>query len=200
MAIDWTFICAEEGGQQLVGYVPLPDSSQSGVTIATGVDIGQRTKAEIEALPISGHLKEKLKPYCEVRRRDAVVALKRTPLAVTVEEANELDGAVQAHAAATLCAVYDNQTAQGCGPFHTLPADAQTVIASVAFHYGTNLHERTPRFWAAVTAQDWAAAVAELRNFGDKFPARRNREADRLASLVGETSRGGGPGDGREKR
>ena len=192
MAIDWTFICAEEGGQQLIGYVPLPDSSQSGVTIATGVDIGQRTAAEIDALPISRTLKEKLKPYCEIKRRDAVAALERAPLAVTVEEANELDDAIQASAETTLCATYDNQTTQKCSGFQTLPADAQTVIASVAFHYGVNLMDRTPRFWAAVTARDWAAAVAELRNFEDRFPARRNREADRLANLVGKSAQPSG--------
>ena len=57
--------------------------------------------------------------------------------------------------------------------------DAQkTVITSVLFQYGSP--RRTPNFWRKVTNQDWAGAEAELRNFGDKYPTRRNKEADLL--------------------
>ncbi len=42
MAIDWDFISSLEGDQRLAGYVPAADVSESGVTIATGVDLGQR--------------------------------------------------------------------------------------------------------------------------------------------------------------
>lgn len=68
--------------------------------------------------------------------------------------------------------------------FSRLPSEAQTVIASVSFQYGVNLDLRAPRFWRAVASQDWAAAVAELRRFGDAYPTRRRREADLLTRIV----------------
>ncbi len=182
MAIDWDFICAEEGGQQLTGYVPMPEASQSGVTIATGVDVGQRTAEQIDALSIAPSLKERLKPYCELRRNDAVAALEGMPLKITTNEAAELDNAIRGEAETAIRNAYDLSTIDT--RFDSLPAPAQTVIASVAFQYGVHLNRRTPRFWAAVTAQDWPAAVAELRDFGDRFATRRNREADLLAELL----------------
>ena len=63
MAIDWDFISSLEGGQHLAGYVPAADVSESGVTIATGIDLGQRTEGSIDALAIPDQLKTKLKPY-----------------------------------------------------------------------------------------------------------------------------------------
>ena len=67
--------------------------------------------------------------------------------------------------------------------FFDLPAQAQTVIASVAFQYG-NLQHRTPTFWHAVTAQDWRAAVQCLMDFKDAYRTRRMHEADLLVELV----------------
>ena len=52
-----------------------------------------------------------------------------------------------------------------------------TVIASVAFQYG-KLEKETPNFWRQVTNDDWGAAVKNLRNFGDRTPTRRNKEAN----------------------
>ncbi len=182
-AIDWSFIGSEEGGQQLHGYVPMPDTSQSGVTVATGVDIGQRTEMEIDQLGLPDRLRQKLRPYCGLRRELAVQALARVPLTVTPQEAMQLDRAVKATATDELRTAYDRAIGTGCVSFDELSGPAQTAIASVAFQYGTNLHERTPRFWRAVTAQDWRGAIAELRDFKDRFPSRRQREADLLETL-----------------
>jgi Bacterial toxin homologue of phage lysozyme, C-term len=41
MAVDWKFIGTLEGAGILKGYVPVSQTSNSGVTIATGVDLGQ---------------------------------------------------------------------------------------------------------------------------------------------------------------
>jgi len=54
----------------------------------------------------------------------------------------------------------------------------------VAYQYGLNLKVRAPRFWATLTEQDWPAAVAELRNFGDAYATRRIAEADLLATAI----------------
>jgi GH24 family phage-related lysozyme (muramidase) len=67
--------------------------------------------------------------------------------------------------------------------FSQLPPEAQTVIASVSFQYG-DLATRTPTFWGHVTNERWQKAVDELRNFGDRYPTRRGKEADLLQGAI----------------
>ena len=102
---------------------------------------------------------------------------------LTGEEADQLDQAVKADALGAIASNYNEAT--GDNPrFEELPPEAQTVIASVGFQYGADLETATPSFWNAVTTQDWRGAVDELRNFGDNFPSRRDREADVLEPIA----------------
>ena len=95
MAIKWDFVSEREGGQQLTGYVPAVEVSESGVTVATGVDLGQRSKSSIDALPIPDDLKAKLKPYAGLKTQVAVDVLARSPLTITQDEADALDRAIK---------------------------------------------------------------------------------------------------------
>ena len=186
MDINWKFIARLEGGQQLNGYVPNPETSKSGVTIATGVDLGQMTPAQIQNLDIPEALSAKLSPYAQKIRQEAVDYLKDHPLTVSQEEASAIDKAISEHAVETLEKTYDGAIAGNSHSiqFHTLPSEAQTVIASVAFQYGTNLKKRAPKFWHAVTLQNWKETVSILRNFGDHYSKRRHQEADLLEKMV----------------
>ena len=74
MTINWNFIAEMEGRRQLSGYVPAATDSQSGVTIATGVDLGHRTLAEIQQWPISDRLKQTIEPYVSLLGSAAVTA------------------------------------------------------------------------------------------------------------------------------
>ena len=68
--------------------------------------------------------------------------------------------------------------------FENLPSAAQTVIASVGYQYG-NPHINTPNFWRNVTTQNWDAAIAELRKFGDPNNVRRlEKQADYLEAAL----------------
>jgi hypothetical protein len=60
------------------------------------------------------------------------------------------------------------------------------VIVSVAFQYG-DLATKAPKFWDAVTKQDWKQADQILRDFGDKYPSRRKLESDLLKPLLSTT-------------
>lgn len=55
------------------------------------------------------------------------------------------------------------------------------------FQYG-DLATKTPKFWAAVTAQDWKTTASILRSFGDAYKTRRNLEADLIDKLVPKTT------------
>ena len=66
--IDWNFIAKEEGKRILKGYVPLPDKSKSGVTIASGFDLGQHNESDLKGLKLSAALTKKLKPYLLLKK------------------------------------------------------------------------------------------------------------------------------------
>ncbi len=77
-------------------------------------------------------------------------------------------------------------------PFDSLTCAQKTVIASVLYQYGSP--SRVPRFWSFITANNWNSAISELRNFGDAFATRRNKEAD-LLQYTGTTSACPAPGN-----
>lgn len=180
--VDVGFISKLEGGQQTDGYVPDADTSKSGVTVATGVDIGQLSADQIDKMDIPDDLKDKLKDYAGLTGQAAVDYLDAHPLEITPEEATSLDRVVYGQTISAVSGSYDD--AHPGNAFTSLPADAQTVIASVATQYGTDLETRTPNFWSAVTEGRWQDAVNELRDFGDNYQSRHNQEADLLQSAI----------------
>ena len=182
--IDWEFIASLEGKGKTDGYVPDASGSKSGVTIATGFDLGQRNESDLTTLGLSTDLVTKLKPYLGKTAQDAVDYLAKNPLSITETQAAEIDKQVRAQKVPKLKESYRNAP-ENKKPveFDDLPGQAQTVIASVSFQYGT-LSTKTPKFWKAVTQQDWPESVKILRAFGDSYPTRRGKEADRLEQVV----------------
>ena len=183
--IDYSFISALEGGRVLKGYVPNPGGSNSGVTVATGFDLGQRNEVDLQSLGFSQPLVTKLKPYLSIKSIQASKFLASNPLTITQLEAETIDKAVKAGQVRQLQSLYSgapNNKAKLA--FSSLPGEAQTVIASVAFQYGTGLSIKTPGFWGAATSQDWKRTIEELRDFKDAYPTRRNKEADLLERIV----------------
>ena len=168
--IDWDFISAREGKGRTSGYVPDADGSDSGVTIATGFDLGARNINDLKGLPKT--LIEKLTPYLGIKGAQAEEIASN--LNITDPEAKTIDEFSKKEATDRLKAKW--QAATG-NPFDDLPKNKATVIASVAFQYG-DLESKTPNFWRQVTSDDWDAAEKNLRNFGDNYSSRRNLEAD----------------------
>ena len=180
-AVDTGFIGRQEGFR-LDGYVPDPLFSMSGVTVGTGVDIGQRSAAEIQTLDIPETLKQKLIPYAGLTGQDAVNFLVDRPLRLTEDEAYALDQAVAQDIFGDVATLYD---ADATGDsFLELPLEARTVIGDVAYQYGPNLEQRLPEFWGDVTQGRWDEATQTLRDFGDRYPDRRNAEAELLEQAL----------------
>lgn len=193
--IDFTFISKLEGGQILKGYVPNPKFSKSGVTVATGFDLGQRSSHDLTKLGLPQSLVTKLRPYLGLKQNDAERALKKTSLTISSVEASTIDKAVKKEHIAKLILKYNSAKStflqsinsganlSSKGIFAHLPPQAQTVIASVSFQYGVNLDARTPKFWDVVVKEDWIKAIKILKNFGDMYPTRRKKEAKLLESI-----------------
>ena len=181
--IDFTFIEKLEGNVCL-GYVPNPENSNSGVTIACGFDLGQRSKADLEHL-LSKELVKKLLPYTGLKKYQAQQALDKNPLQITKAENSEINKQCKQEAEERSAIQWKTSTADT--PFYELPSPCQTVVASVAFQYG-NLAERAPIFWQQVTSENWPAAINNLRDFGDAYATRRKQEARLLETWLKKTS------------
>lgn len=183
--IDYKFISDLEGGSRTTGYVPAAGVSSSGVTIATGFYLGQRNAQDLRNLGLNESLLNKLKQYLGKTRQDAVNYLREHPLTITVAEAAMIDRAVKKSHVEGLVRRYNTSSYNTSRiQFFNLPAEAQTVIASVSFQYGVGLDRRAPKFWRAACAQNWAECVKILKNFGDSYPTRRRKEAVLLERIV----------------
>ena len=175
--IDWDFISKKEGGSKTDGYVPNPEGSKSGVTIATGFDLGARNAKDLKGLPLS--LKEKLSPYLGLQGMVASEYLETRPLTVTASEAKLIDKKSKGGAVKKLKAEWNKNAAIMKTPmFEDLTGAQQTVAASVAFQYGSLA--KAPKFRAAAQEGRWDDVQGELRNFGDDYASRRTSEADYL--------------------
>ena len=168
--IDWEFIASLEGNE-LKGYVP---SDNSGVTIASGVDLKEKDRSFFEHLGLPETLINKLEPFFSLSGMEAKAEAPK--LNISAEEGLLLNEAIHGKYANIIADKWEKATGNS---FSTLSAEQQTVVASVAFQYG-DLETQTPNFWKQVTSGDWEGAVTNLRDFGDAFNTRRNKEADYL--------------------
>ena len=180
--IDYKFLSDLEGGCRTDGYVPAAGDSKSGVTIATGFDLGQCSADDLNALGLPLSLNALLQPYLGKKTVDAQAALKKAPLKITPAQAADIDLRVKKNHTKEIMARYDFSA--GGVKFVDLPPQAQTVIMSVSFQYGVNLAKRTPKFWKAAIKQDWDECIKILDNFGDDYPTRRRKEADLLEAIA----------------
>lgn len=193
--IDYSWISDREGGQKLEAYIPMKRGrvvDNSGVTVATGVDLGQRDWKEVMYLPISDSLKTKLRLYLEQTGETAKLLLESHPLKITKSEADELDRAVYRQIIARLKTLYNRESKID---FDDLPNGAQTCLASMAVNRGPGfgyLKEEDSPFWEAwrdawhfAISQDWKGLKNHLNNFpGSKdLMKRRMREAELLNGL-----------------
>ena len=176
--IDWEFIATLEG-ERLTGYVPDPTGSSSGVTIGTGVDLGNITQAELDMLPPG--LKAVLAAYKGVRGPAAVALLAQHPLTLSAADVGTLDRVAEDSDTQPLRAAFYKATSKH---FDTDLADAaQTVAASVTYQYGS-LAVHCPHFWKAVCDINYQSMWENLRNFGDRYQVRRWREAAYLKNKL----------------
>lgn len=180
--IDFDFIQQLEGNR-CDGYVPDPENSNSGVTIGCGFDLGARDENELRQA-FSDELAAKLIPYSKLKKQQAVEVLEQFPLKVNDQEVLEINRFAKQQAVQKLISQWDQDEATDI-LFEELSDLCQTVIASVAFQYG-DLKRRTPRFWQQIVSGNWQDALQNLRDFGDRYHTRRNKEADLLSGWIND--------------
>jgi GH24 family phage-related lysozyme (muramidase) len=186
MAVDWTFL-QEVEGQENTTYIPMEDGKpiqNSGVTIGTGVDLGQQSKAKFEKLGLPDELINKLAPFFGKTQDKAVKALEKNG-EVTLDD-DEILAIDKALKKATLeeTKKWYNKTNTMDQDWSDLSDQQQTVILSVRYNHGP---AGAPNFYRQVTSGDWTAAVDNLLNFypskDNELHERRVKEAQYLSGL-----------------
>ena len=177
--IDFDFIADQEGRAINNGYVPTRRDGtvvgQSGVTVGTGVDLGSKNDAYFDGLDES--IKAKIRPHFGKKRTAAQTSLQNKPLTLTDSEVATLDRFVKEKELDTL---RDKWNEDSDTDFDDLPTNQATAVASTYYQYGQQMFDHN--YWDQTTSGDWEAARDNLRNYGDNYNSRRNREATYLES------------------
>ena len=169
--IDLDFIAELEGNKRKA-YVP--KSGSSGVTIGLGLDIA--AFGDLTQLELPEELLRKLQPYQGYRRETAEIFLEDNPLELSEEEVSVLNQCLINYKARVVRSLWNRDShLDWC---NDLDYKMQTVVFSVLHQYGSP--KRVPQFWSYATRGLWAKVIDELRDFGDKYPTRRNKEANYL--------------------
>ena len=107
--VDWNFISEQEDAlKTLEAVVPMPEKSESGVTVSTGYDLGARKAEDLKRLPKS--LQEKLIPYLGLKKEKAVEFLKLNPLKLTDEEYDIIKETIHKEVEAKLKKMWEEDT------------------------------------------------------------------------------------------
>ena len=154
----------------------------SGVTIATGCDMGQTDVPSLKGYGVSDPLVEKLKPYIGLKRAAAIAKLAKYPLAISPTDAQELDTCVHnGYLDRYVRPAYER--ASGVS-FDSLPRQAQAVVFSVCYQKGCGGVRRDwPKLWSYLVGRKWADAACELRTGFREYKVRRTMEGNLLVEL-----------------
>lgn len=189
MAIDWNFLQSVEGKENTT-YIPMSNGKviqNSGVTVGTGVDLGQQSAARLRKIGVSEDIINKLKPFFGKTKQDAVKARdKHGDVTLSDEEVFAIDEALKRDTLKRVKSWYnkDNKLGQD---WSDLSDRQQTVVLSTFYNHGL---DGAPNFKKQVETGDWTGAIENLRNFysskDNELHSRRVKEAQYLAGLPPE--------------
>lgn len=191
MPIDHNYIRAIlerfEGKGIARGYVPCDKAGRplgvSGVTIGTGVDLGQQTGAGLLDMGVPHAVVKKLLPYIGLKKAAALAAIKAQPLVLTPAEVAAIDDAVFARYVRDIEARYNKDNP--ASPFADSPPEAQAVLVSILYQRGLGSPKNYPNTWKLLLAGDWPGAAAKLCNgaLWDGYQTRRAAEGELLKRI-----------------
>lgn len=154
----------------------------SGVTIATGCDLGQTDAATLRGYGLAEEIIRQFTPYLGLRKSAALNKLFAAPLVISKADATATDHAVHAgYLNRYVRPAYDRASSV---PFDALPKQAQAVIFSCCFQKGcTGVRRDWPKTWACFITQNWCAAADELLHGFRQYAQRRAIEGRLLKEL-----------------
>lgn len=178
--------------RQLRGYIPCKPGNYrggpkegytaigaSGVTIATGLDLGQQALADLKRFGIAGDLQNKLIPYLGKQKQKAIDALQGHPLTISDEECDRINQGVHADYIRRAASLYDKSSPLR---FENIPAEAQTVIVSLFYHLGAP-SQYPDGVWEALKNGNWPSAATFLKKDTSIYKFRRRDEGSLLEGI-----------------
>lgn len=195
------FLSEVEGPRQTQGYIPChkagggsanykgwgnPDlftaMGASGVTIATGCDLGQTSAETLKGYGLAPGIISLFTNYYGLKKRAAINALHRQPLVIDRDQAATLDEAVHTgYLNAYVRPAYEKASGH---KFDSQPREAQAVIMSVCFQKGcAGVRKDWPILWRHLCTQDWRQASRELLHGFSQYKSRRAIEGRLLARI-----------------
>lgn len=195
------FLSRVEGSRQTVGYIPChlvgggtanykggPNPERyramgaSGVTIATGCDLGQTDAATLMYYGLAPALVQLFTAYYGKKREAAIAALYARPLRIDEAQAQAVDEAVHGgYLRRWVIPAYEKAAGKS---FDALPRQAQAVIMSLCFQKGCGGVARDwPVVWGHLVAGRWPEAAQELRTGFKQYAGRRRTEGNLLLEV-----------------
>ncbi len=184
--VDFAFIASLEGDQWLRGYVPFKKKTgivagQSGMTVASGFDLGQWRLTDFQDMKLPQTLMNKLKPFVKPNNFRAMTKVqvaekvgKLGPVPeLTKTEADMCDAAVFDNKLGEALARWNANRQPGVPKFIELPQGWQTVWLSRVYQ------GKTGDFGHLALTGKWQPAIAALRSDAE-YSKRTNQEADLL--------------------
>jgi GH24 family phage-related lysozyme (muramidase) len=169
-----TVLARFEGKAIARGYIPCqhgtyygtgPEKGEplgaSGVTIATGVDLGQQTVPGLRSMGVSEHTLAILTPYIGLQREHAMKKLQSSPFQLTEAEVEEIDRAVHKRYIDSAAALFGREA------FENAPKEAQAVAVSLHYQFGTPRRQDSPaleKAWESMKRGEYRDAAAYLRS------------------------------------
>lgn len=181
-SVDYAFIMKVEGYRREL-YVPNNKGvviGKSGATVGIGVDIGQHNENEFISAGIPKSIRDKIRPFFNLKGQAALEALKKNPVELTDDEAKLLSKLIIDRKIKQVQELYDKESKL---KFFDIPANIQTVLVSISYQYGSLKYTKfrnANRLWQLAIEGDWEGFERLLRDFGDNYAIRRRREADLL--------------------
>jgi hypothetical protein len=188
--INFLALSKFEGGQIDHGYLPMNNQKnvlgQSGITFATGFDVGQCSPRDIKKYLFSDTIEKKLLPFAGAKKDEAKILL---PLGaktiLSKEELNEIDFKVKGYHLKSVIKSWNIRRLEGTPKFEELSSAQQTVLLARTFHQGLDMPETSvaQKFYKSALKNNWKEAERYLRNYNvkDKYYINRvNDEANLL--------------------
>lgn len=187
--VDFTFIAKLEGDQWLRGYIPIKTKTgivagQSGITVASGFDLGQWSVGDLSSFGFPPALLAKLKPFAShpfrgrTKEQVAATVAQLGPVPIlTKQEADLCDGAVFSRILGDAIRAWNTAPTPGVPRFVELPSGWQTVWLSRFYQEGPHTHVALGKvFRRQARNGDWPEAIATLKSYTD-YKGRAKAEA-----------------------
>lgn len=203
MAIETEFIRAfllKWETRKLDGYVPCSKRNfcggvytskrygdvvgASGVTIGTGVDLGQNSVSELRERHIPEPLITRFRPYLGKSKMAAIYALESAPLSLSDAECDILDEAIHRFFISYSESCFNKASEL---KFADIPKEAQAVVVSLRYQMGSpNRKLGYPHTWELLCAGNWKGAAFELKHNFKRYSERRRDEGKLLEGIISD--------------